>query len=197
MWLYKLIRFLIKLPYRIFYPYEVIGVEKVPKSGGVVVSPNHISNLDPPLLGISLPRQVHFMAKEELFRVPVLNKILYIVGTFPVKRGGGDSHALKVAMRILNDGQVLGIFPEGTRSKTGEIRKVHVGAAMFSLRTHSPLVPVAIIGPYRLFRKIRIVYGNPILPDEYLVDGKPTSDGVDRLSARWKEEVESLLRDYR
>lgn len=197
MWLYKFFRFLIKLLYRILYPYEVIGVEKFPKSGGVVVSPNHISNLDPPLLGISLPRQVHFMAKEELFRVPGLNKIFYILGTFPVKRGGGDSQALKASMQILKDGKVLGIFPEGTRSKTGEIRKVHVGAAMFSLRTQSPLVPVAIIGPYRLFRKIRIVYGDPIMPDEYLVDGKPTPDTTDQLSARWKEEVESLLRQYR
>lgn len=197
MWLYKFLRLLIKLYYRVLYPYEVIGVEKFPKSGGVVVSPNHISNLDPPLLGISLPRQVHFMAKEELFRVPVLNKILYIVGTFPVKRGGGDSQALKASMQILNDGKVLGIFPEGTRSKTGEIRKVHVGAAMFSLRTYSPLVPVAIIGPYRLFRKVRIIFGDPIMPDEYLVNGKPTSDEVERLSARWKEEVESLLREHR
>ncbi|WP_131847948.1 lysophospholipid acyltransferase family protein [Baia soyae] len=197
MWLYKLLRFLITLIYRIFFPYEVIGVEKFPKSGGVVVSPIHISNLDPPLLGISLPRQVHFMAKEEMFRVPIIKKALYIVGTFPVKRGGGDSQALKASIRILREGKVLGIFPQGTRDKSGEIRKVHVGAAMFALRTNSPIVPVAIIGPYRLFRKVRIVYGEPILPAEYLVDGKSTSDGVDRLSARWKKEVESLLHQYR
>ncbi|TCP69844.1 1-acyl-sn-glycerol-3-phosphate acyltransferase [Baia soyae] len=195
--MYKLLRFLITLIYRIFFPYEVIGVEKFPKSGGVVVSPIHISNLDPPLLGISLPRQVHFMAKEEMFRVPIIKKALYIVGTFPVKRGGGDSQALKASIRILREGKVLGIFPQGTRDKSGEIRKVHVGAAMFALRTNSPIVPVAIIGPYRLFRKVRIVYGEPILPAEYLVDGKSTSDGVDRLSARWKKEVESLLHQYR
>ncbi|WP_176786637.1 1-acyl-sn-glycerol-3-phosphate acyltransferase [Thermoactinomyces sp. DSM 45892] len=195
--MYKLLRFLITLIYRIFFPYEVIGVETFPKSGGAVVSPNHISNLDPPLLGISLPRQVHFMAKEEMFRVSIIKKALYIVGTFPVKRGGGDSQALKASIRILREGKVLGIFPQGTRDKSGEIRKVHVGAAMFALRTNSPLVPVAIIGPYRLFRKVRIVYGKPILPAEYLVDGKSTSDGVDRLSARWKKEVESLLHQYR
>ncbi|SFX01257.1 1-acyl-sn-glycerol-3-phosphate acyltransferase [Thermoactinomyces sp. DSM 45891] len=195
--MYKLLRFLITLIYRVFFPYEVIGVEKFPKSGGTVVSPNHISNLDPPLLGISLPRQVHFMAKEEMFRVPIIKKALYIVGTFPVKRGGGDSQALKASIRILREGKVLGIFPQGTRDNSGEIRKVHVGAAMFALRTNSPLVPVAIIGPYRLFRKIRIVYGEPILPAEYLVDGKSTSDGVDRLSARWKKEVELLLHQYR
>ncbi|MDQ0418050.1 1-acyl-sn-glycerol-3-phosphate acyltransferase [Croceifilum oryzae] len=197
MWLYQTLRFLITLFYRIFFPYEVIGVEKFPISGGAVVSPNHISNLDPPLLGISLPRQVHFMAKEEMFRVPIIKKALYIVGTFPVKRGGGDSQALKASIRILREGKVLGIFPQGTRDKSGEIRKVHVGAAMFALRTNSPLVPVAVIGPYRLFRKVRIVYGEPILPAEYLVEGKSTSDGVDRLSARWKKEVESLLHQYR
>lgn len=197
MLLYSISQWILRLFYKIFYPYQIIGLDHLPSTGGMVVSPNHISNLDPPLLGLSMKRPVRFMAKEELFRISLLGKVLVQLGAFPVKRGGNDSQALKTAMRILKDGDVLGIFPEGTRSKTGQINKVYAGAALFALRTQVPLVPVAIVGPYRLFRKVRIIFGEPIDPKEYLEDGKATHRSVDQLTGRWKLEVNKLLDQYR
>ncbi len=123
---------------------------------------NHISNLDPPLLGAGIDRQVHFMAKEELFRIPVISFLITKFGAFPVKRGAGDRGAIRTALSLLEEGKILGIFPEGTRSKTGEVGAGLPGVAMFALKSQATVVPVAIVGPYRLFRPVTIVYGEPI-----------------------------------
>jgi len=102
------------------------------------------------------------MAKEELFRVPVLKSILPNVKAFPVKRGMSDRGALRTGLALLKEGEVLGLFPEGTRSKTGEIGKGLAGAGFFALRSDAKIIPCAIIGPYKLFGKLRVVYGKPI-----------------------------------
>ncbi|GIN92044.1 1-acyl-sn-glycerol-3-phosphate acyltransferase [Siminovitchia terrae] len=144
------------------YRIEVKGLENFPESGGVLLCTNHISNLDPPVVGITCPRPVSFMAKEELFRVPVLKSILPNVKAFPVKRGMSDRGALRTGLALLKEGEVLGLFPEGTRSKTGEIGKGLAGAGFFALRSDAKIIPCAIIGPYKLFGKLRVVYGKPI-----------------------------------
>jgi 1-acyl-sn-glycerol-3-phosphate acyltransferase len=144
------------------YRIEVKGVEHFPKDGGVLVCANHIDNLDPPTVGVTSPRPIHFMAKEELFRVPVLNYIITKLGAFPVKRGMSDREALKKGLAVLREGNVLGLFPEGTRSKTGELGKGLAGAGFFALRTEAHVVPCAIIGPYKPFRRVKVVYGKPL-----------------------------------
>ncbi|WP_102274734.1 lysophospholipid acyltransferase family protein [Cytobacillus massiliigabonensis] len=144
------------------YRFDVIGTEHFPKEGGVLLCSNHIHNFDPPVVGINAPRPVHFMAKEELFNVPILGKLVPHLNAFPVKRGMSDREALRKGLAILKDGHVLGLFPEGTRSKTGELKKGLAGAGFFALRTDAAIVPCAIIGPYKAFKKLKVVYGKPI-----------------------------------
>ena len=155
--------------YGIFKPWyriEAIGLEHFPKEGGVLLCANHIHNFDPLVVGIMAPRPVHYMAKEEIFSVPVLGNIVRKCNAFPVKRGFSDREALRTGLKLLKDGHVFGLFPEGTRSKTGEIGKGLSGAGFFALRTTALVVPCAIIGPYKSFRKLKIVYGQPIDMDE-------------------------------
>jgi 1-acyl-sn-glycerol-3-phosphate acyltransferase len=144
------------------YRFEVIGREHFPTDGGVLLCSNHIDNLDPPVVGINAPRPVHFMAKEELFKVPALGKILPHLNAFPVKRGMSDREALRKGLGTLKEGKVLGLFPEGTRSKTGQLGKGLAGAGFFALRSEAHVVPCAIIGPYKPFSKLKVVYGKPI-----------------------------------
>ncbi|WP_338470109.1 lysophospholipid acyltransferase family protein [Niallia sp. XMNu-256] len=144
------------------YNYQIIGRENFPKDGGVLLCSNHISNLDPPTVGIAAPRPVHFMAKEELFSAPVIGKILPHINAFPVKRGMSDREALRTGLKVLKEGQVLGLFPEGTRSKTGELGKGLAGAGFFALRSKASIVPCAVIGSYKPFQRIKIVFGKPI-----------------------------------
>ncbi|MEH7075618.1 lysophospholipid acyltransferase family protein [Neobacillus drentensis] len=144
------------------YRVEAIGLEHFPKEGGVLLCANHIHNFDPIIVGIMAPRPVHYMAKEEIFSVPVLGNIVRKCNAFPVKRGFSDREALRTGLKILKDGFVFGLFPEGTRSKTGELGKGLAGAGFFALRSTAAVVPCAIIGPYRSFRKLKVVYGEPI-----------------------------------
>ncbi|ANB59286.1 lysophospholipid acyltransferase family protein [Anoxybacteroides amylolyticum] len=144
------------------YRIEVIGTEHFPDEGGVLLCANHISNLDPPVVGITAPRPIHFMAKEELFRVPILKTLLPPLHAFPVKRGMSDRQALRTGLDVLKEGHVLGIFPEGTRSKDGKLQKGLAGVGFFALKTDAAVVPCAIIGPYRPLRKLKVVYGKPI-----------------------------------
>ncbi|KKK37580.1 acyl-phosphate glycerol 3-phosphate acyltransferase [Mesobacillus campisalis] len=144
------------------YRVEATGRENIPAEGGVLLCSNHIDNFDPILVGMMAPRPVYFMAKEELFKVPVLGKLVPHLNAFPVKRGMSDREALRKGLAILKEGKVLGLFPEGTRSKTGELGKGLAGAGFFALRTDAQIVPCAVIGPYKPFRKVRVVYGKPI-----------------------------------
>ncbi|TQR04274.1 lysophospholipid acyltransferase family protein [Psychrobacillus soli] len=144
------------------YRFEVIGADKFPKEGGILLCSNHIDNLDPPVVGINAPRPVNFMAKEELFNLPLLKSILPGVRAFPVKRGMSDRDALRRAIKLLKDGEVVGLFPEGTRSKDGQLGKGFSGAGFFALRGEANVVPCAIVGPYKPFRRLKVVYGDAI-----------------------------------
>ncbi|MCF6093521.1 1-acyl-sn-glycerol-3-phosphate acyltransferase [Microaerobacter geothermalis] len=161
MW-YKIFKFLFQVLFRSLYFWKIAGTHYIPKNGPVIICSNHINNLDPPLVGSAIKRKVYFMAKEELFRIPVLSYLITKFGAFPVKRGSADIQALKQSLRILKDGNVLGIFPEGTRSKTGKLGKPYPGAASIALKSKAVVIPAAIIGPYRLFRPVTIIFGPPV-----------------------------------
>lgn len=145
------------------------GLENVPGEGGFVVASNHVSNLDPWPLGFPLyPRQIHYMAKAELYRNPVLRWVLDKGGSFPVRRGQRDVRSWRTAIRLAQEGGVVAMFPEGTRRAKG-LRKrhqahPHPGAARLALRAGVPLVPAAIVGTndLRRLRPLRIAYGPPI-----------------------------------
>jgi len=159
---YRIFRGFFRIIFSLVFRWQVIGREHIPKEGPVILCANHISLWDPPLLGSGIERQVNFMAKEELFRIPGLNFLLVKFGAFPVKRGAGDRAAIRATLKLLEEGKIFGIFPEGTRSKTGEVGEGMPGVAMFALKSEADVIPVAIIGPYRMFRPIKIVYGKPI-----------------------------------
>jgi 1-acyl-sn-glycerol-3-phosphate acyltransferase len=148
------------------YRFEMVGLENIPNDGGVLICSNHINNFDPPVVGIKIPRPVYYMAKEELFSIPIFGKIVRMCNAFPVKRGMSDREALRKGLNILKDGHILGLFPEGTRSKTGELGKGLAGAGFFASRSNAAVVPCAIIGPYKILHKIKVVYGKPIKMDE-------------------------------
>ncbi len=160
--LYPFGKFLVSTIFYPLYRVKVIGKENFPEEGGVLLCTNHIDNLDPPVVGMTCPRTVHFMAKEELFNAPILKTILPKVQAFPVKRGMSDREAFRTALKLLRGGKVVGMFPEGTRSKTGELGKGLAGAGFFALKGDADVMPCAIIGPYKPFRTLQVVYGKPI-----------------------------------
>jgi len=150
--LYWILHKIIELFFKYICRWQVIGRKNLPKSGPVILISNHVGNWDPLALGVSMNREVCYMAKQELFNIPLLGFFIKKLNAFPVKRGGGDRSVLKAAQQILEAGKVIGIFPEGTRSKTGQLQPFKVGAAVLALRTGSPLVPVGLIGTRKIFR---------------------------------------------
>jgi 1-acyl-sn-glycerol-3-phosphate acyltransferase len=163
--LYRLGRFLFRIYFYSLFRLRVVGTENVPAQGPVVLCGNHTSLWDPPLLGTPLKRMVHFMAKAELFDIPVLGTVISKVGAFPVKRGGVSRESIRLAVSLLKEGNMMGVFPEGTRSNSGGMGKK--GAASLALKSGAAVVPVAIIGNYSLFRPMKIVYGTPVDLSEF------------------------------
>ncbi|NIM06995.1 MAG: 1-acylglycerol-3-phosphate O-acyltransferase [Armatimonadetes bacterium] len=146
----------------------------MPKSGGLILAPNHISYLDPPLAGSAVGRPVYFMAKQELFSVPVLGWLIRRTHAFPVNRGRADRQALRKAQALLEKGEVVVMFPEGRRSLDGRLQQAELGLALIAARAKAPVVPMALIGSNRalpggspFFRpaKIRVKIGSPIVFD--------------------------------
>ncbi|MBU9714255.1 lysophospholipid acyltransferase family protein [Evansella tamaricis] len=160
--LYRVGKFLCRSYLRLFYRVEIIGKENIPNDGGVLLCSNHIHLMDPPLVGSFIKRQVCFMAKAELFEVPILKIIIPKLGAFPIRRGMSDRQALRTGLNLLKEGKMIGIFPEGTRSKTKELGEGLAGVGFFALRSDANVVPCGIIGTYRIFSKLTIVYGEPI-----------------------------------
>jgi 1-acyl-sn-glycerol-3-phosphate acyltransferase len=191
--MYSFARSLVSGILKPLYRIETIGLENFPEDGGVLVCSNHIDNLDPPVVGITSPRPVHFMAKEELFSVPVLGKIVPHLNAFPVKRGMSDREALRKGLAILKEGKVLGLFPEGTRSKTGELGKGLAGAGFFALRTDAKVIPCAIIGPYKSFGKLKVVYGKPIPMDELRTSKASAEETTDKIMSA----INELIKEHK
>lgn len=147
---------------------KVIGAENIPKDGAFILAANHVSNWDPPFLGTFIDREICYMGKEELFKNPVMAKICHALHVFPVKRGAADKTAIKTAVKILKDGKCLGIFPEGTRSKTGKLGKAESGVSLIAAMTKSIIIPAAIVNTEKIFSrevkfpKLAVVYGSPM-----------------------------------
>ena len=167
------------------------GAENIPKNGGVIIAPNHISAWDPPLAGAVMERPLNFMAKQELFDIPVLGFIIRRTNAFPVKRGRQDMSAMRNAFALLESGNVLLMFPEGTRSKDGKIGKARAGVGMVSCHAQVPVVPVRIENTNKIFkfRKIKIKFGLPIYPpkefskDDYLKISQKALDAIESMSS--------------
>lgn len=152
-------------------PVKIKNLQNIPNEGSYIVCANHTSMTDPFFMVAMFPKQIHFMAKAELFKNFILRKILYAVGAFDVNRGKGDLNAIGHAEELLKENKVLGIFPEGTRHKTGAPRRAKSGIAYIAMHTNSDILPISFYreGPFSLFRKTTIRIGELIKYDE-LVD---------------------------
>jgi 1-acyl-sn-glycerol-3-phosphate acyltransferase len=129
-----------------FLPVRLVGREHLPARGAYILVSNHINWYDPPAIEFALRIPVRFMAKRELFEVPIVGFGLRASGKFPVRRGESDRRALETALRVLHAGQPVGFFPEGTRSKDGRLRRARPGVAFLARRSGAPIVPVAVTG---------------------------------------------------
>lgn len=169
--LYRFIYLSFKIIFKILYRFEVMNANNVPENGAVILAGNHVSYLDPILISISTKRQVHFLAKSELFKIPVLGFILRNIQIISVDRSKGDIDAIKSSMKVLKEGKVLGIFPQGTRTK--DVENISRGIGMISQKTNAPIIPIYIknsdkaytksIFPLR-FPKISVIIGDVIYP---------------------------------
>ncbi len=181
--------------------WKVEGREHIPREGGVIVASNHVSFWDPPLVGTAAVRELHFLAKEELFRTPVLGPLIRTVNAIPIRRGVADLSGLARAMDVLRAGGALLMFPEGTRVRTGELRHARPGVGMLAVATDSRIVPTYISGsqnPSRwLFRlgRLRVAFGPARTwrelagPDAGLPPGRALYHSV---GAGWMREVAAL-----
>lgn len=188
---------------------SIEGLEHVPMTGPVLVVANHLHNADPVLLSVAFPRPLHFMAKRELFAVPIVAPIIRAVGAFPIDRGKADRAALRRAEQTLGQGIAVGMFPEGTRSATGSLRRAYPGAALLALRSGVPVLPAVIVGSERLpgngarsrsrpvardrgaLRSgVRIRFGRPVVLARNDADGRA---GVEGATERMMVELAHLL----
>ncbi len=136
---------------------RVYGAEQVPQEGPLVVVSNHASDFDPPILSCCMGRPVAFMAKEELFRIPVLKQGIELYGAYPVKRGSADRSAIRSALNCLLEGWAVGLFLQGTRTADARIPEPKLGAALIAAKAKAPLLPVSLWGTERIFKK-----GSPV-----------------------------------
>lgn len=147
---YRLVSGVLVFPlFRILFRGRTFGNKRVPLEGPLVVVANHGSHLDPPMLGHALGRPVAFMAKAELFRVPLLGALIRACGAYPVKRGASDREAIRTATARLQEGWAIGVFLDGTRQPDGRVNQPMPGAALLSARSGAPLLPVAIVNSHR------------------------------------------------
>lgn len=193
--MYNQLRNFLEFIFKTVFRWNVLGQQNIPQQGGVVVAANHISLWDPPVLGTAVVRPFHFMAKEELFRNPLLRWLIVKLNAFPVKRGMADRNAIRSAIEILQSGGVLGVFPEGTRSKDGKLGKAEPGVAMIAMKAGVPIVPAAVIGTNRfgaaegMLPQFTIRFGKPIIPPQ----GKADKETLEQLTQQMMHAIEELL----
>ncbi len=162
---YQVAYTVIKPLIRLFFPHRAVGLENLPE-GGALLCANHISGWDPFLIAVSLPRDSRLvvMAKDELFHIPVVGFLLRKLGISPVKRGGNDLGAMKTAIRSLNEGKRLLVFPEGTRVDSEGSVEAKGGVAVMASRTGTPMVPVYCGTKQKFLHRTTIVFGEPYSP---------------------------------
>ncbi len=171
-WLNRIWFFFVGIYLSIFMRLTVTGLENLPLDRGVILSANHLEQVDSFLLVHAMPRHIFFMAKEEIFVNPAWSFVLRRLGSFPVHRDRIDRWALRHAQKLIEHGCILGMYPEGERSKTNTMQEGKVGPAYLAIKSKTPIVPVAIIGTNRLFENfprrtaVSVQVGQPIYREE-------------------------------
>ena len=160
----KVIGFVI---FNILYRIKVTGTANVPKSGGVILCANHASAMDPIFVSLAVKRNPRFIAKKELFGNKLSALFFSSLGAFPVNRDNADVTAYKTAIKLLQNGEALLLFSQGTRQKTIDISNGKSGAAFFGIKAKVPIVPLGITASYKLFSRVNVNIGEPIYLDQY------------------------------
>lgn len=193
--MYSVIRLLLRLILSVFFRWDIKGKDYIPQSGPVIIASNHLSNWDPPLIGCAIYRPLRFMAKDELFKIGAFGWLITKLGAFPVRRGVADRTAIRMALNLLENGEVLGVFPEGTRSKTGELGTAEPGVAMLALKSGATVIPAAITGTNRVFSdgqllpQFKLRFGKPIVVHK----GKADKEAIDSLSLNIMADIKKLM----
>jgi len=197
---YKFFHCLFKIILKTFYRFKVFGVENIPQEGPIILAANHTSFLDPPVIGVAMPRPVHFMARHTLFDRKSLRWFMNLCNAFPVRQGGFSPEAFRYTMKLLAAGEVVLLFPEGTRSRDGRLGQGKRGVALIALRSGAPVVPVAVKGTFRSlptgarFPKptpITVKFGKPMRFEDK-GEGKAV---FDEITGRIMDAIRELLED--
>ncbi|MBN1867234.1 1-acyl-sn-glycerol-3-phosphate acyltransferase [Candidatus Sumerlaeota bacterium] len=198
--LYRFFRFFFRVSLRVYCRQEAYGAENVPSEGGFMLVSNHASYLDPPLIGCRARRGLYYMAKRELFRIPVFGRLIRNVNAVPVDRGQVRRGSMREYVGLMRDGHVLVVFPEGTRSHDGRLRAFKPGVAMIAAQARVPCIPAYIQGSFdswprhRRFprpAKIRVFYGAPFdLPER--AEGMATRDYYEICAQEMHRRVDAL-----
>ena len=196
--IYELVSKLFVFPiYKLVFRGHLIGRDNIPQTDSFIMVSNHGSLLDPPLLGHALGRNISFMAKAELFKIPFLGFIIKACGAYPVKRGIVDKNTIKTACKKLLNDNSIGIFIDGTRQKNGRVNKPKQGAALLAFKNQKLLLPVAIVNSHRLIRfkffiplfsKIVIKVGKPVEPPQ-----SSSRDDLHSVTMLLKDRINSLI----
>ncbi len=198
--LYTVLKVIAVPLYKVLFFYRVKGKENLPKEGGYIICSNHLSNNDPIFLGLGVNRQIYYMAKAELFKNPILSALIRALGAFPVQRGAGDGKAINEAENIIKQKKMLGIFIEGTRSKTGEFLRPKSGAAIIASQMNAPVLPLCITPKtkdkkVKLFHRITISIGKPMTPAELGLDSEAGPEAYRSAARKIMNEIKSLRAD--
>jgi 1-acyl-sn-glycerol-3-phosphate acyltransferase len=196
---YRFSRILFNILFHTLWPLRIEGAHHIPRQGAAIIVSNHLSMIDPFVVGYAANRLVSFMAKQELFRVPIVRRWISGLGAFPVDRSRQDPAALRTALTLLKKGELLGMFPEGTRSTTGEMLELRAGAARLAARSRTPIIPVSVsntnraLPPGKLLRPARIAIrvGAPFELAE-LYDRNDKGEAMERALTTIKERIEAL-----
>ncbi len=170
-WFYAFTKLTVWLIFRFGHGLEVTGQERVPKTGGCLLASNHVSFIDPPVLGAACPRRIVFMARRDLFRHALLGAFMRGVHVIPLARGEADLSAIRSAVERMRAGDLLAIFPEGTRQLSGRLGVAKRGVGLLAAAARVPVIPVLVSGTFRALPpeakwlqpgKIRVAFGTPI-----------------------------------
>ena len=200
---YGIARFLAKAILGTLTGWRIQGADQVPLEGGLVVASNHISFWDPPLIGCALPRETHFLAKEELFAMPVLGPFIRSVNSIPIRRGTADLSGLSRAIEVLRGGGALVLFPEGSRMRDGQLHPPRPGVGMMAVNANVPIVPCYVSGSNRPRRwwyrgaRVRISFGHARAWQEFAGEGDATPGRAlyQRVGAGVMREIAALKSD--
>lgn len=191
--LFPLIRVLTRLLFAFLGPICVRGAYRVPRRGGVLVLANHRADIDPIVVQVACPRRVHFMAKSELFGIPILGGVIRSFGAFPVRRGAPDRASLRVAIELLRAGKVVGVFPEGELTESGDLQPILPGAALVARQAGVPVICVGLRNTERVLPYGKLI-PRPGWRRIWAVWGEPRSFSTGDSNAAVVEWVEAQLR---